>query len=41
MDKYKNFKQLQQSETEGVDYEIQVTHRKNSRVVVIAPTEED
>ena len=37
MDKYKNFKHLQESETEGVDYVIQVTHRKDSRVAVIAP----
>ena len=37
MDKYRNFKKLQESETEGVDYEVVVTSRKDSRVAVIAP----
>lgn len=37
MDKYSNFKQLQESETEGLDYAVVVTSRKGSRVAVIAP----
>lgn len=37
MDKYRNFKQLRESETEGVDYVVFFTSRKESSVAVIAP----
>lgn len=37
LDKYRSFKELQESETEGVDYSIVVRTRKDCRIAVVAP----
>ena len=37
MDKYRNYKELEASETEGIDYDVVVICREKSRFAVIAP----